>query len=48
MVSVENLSGTVIAAVLVYVPKAVTMDQISIKTPNPICRLYWCLMEFIL
>jgi hypothetical protein len=24
-----------------------TMDQISIKTPNPICRLCWCLIEFI-
>jgi hypothetical protein len=21
--------------------------QISIKTPNPKCRLYWCLIEFI-
>ncbi len=24
-----------------------TMDQISIKTPNPKCRLFWCLVEFI-
>jgi hypothetical protein len=24
-----------------------TMDQISIKTPNPKCRLYWCLIEFL-
>jgi hypothetical protein len=23
------------------------MDQISIKTPTPICRLYWVLIEFI-
>ncbi len=23
------------------------MDQITIKTPNPKCRLYWCLIEFI-
>jgi hypothetical protein len=23
------------------------MDQITIKTPNPKCRLYWCLREFI-
>jgi hypothetical protein len=23
------------------------MDQISIKTPNPICRLHWCLIEFV-
>ncbi len=23
-----------------------TMDQITIKTPNPKCRLYWCLIEF--
>jgi hypothetical protein len=23
------------------------MDQISIKTPNPECRLYWCLMKLI-
>jgi hypothetical protein len=21
------------------------MDQITIKTPNPRCRLYWCLIE---
>ncbi len=25
----------------------VIMDQISTKTPNPKCRLYWCLTEFI-
>ncbi len=24
-----------------------TIDQISIKTPNPKCRLYWYLIEFI-
>ncbi len=24
-----------------------TMDQRSINTPNPKCRLYWCLIEFI-
>jgi hypothetical protein len=24
-----------------------TMDQIFIKTLNPKCRLYWCLIEFI-
>ncbi len=23
-----------------------TMDQITIKTPNPKCRLYWCLIGF--
>ncbi len=23
------------------------MDQISIKTPNPKCRLYRCLLEFV-
>ncbi len=23
------------------------MDQITIRTPNPKCRLYWCLIEFI-
>jgi hypothetical protein len=23
-----------------------SMDQISIKTPNPKCRLYWCSIEF--
>ncbi len=28
-----------------YRPRS--MDQISIKTPNPKCRLYWCLIEFI-
>ncbi len=25
----------------------VIMDQITIKTPNPKCRLYWCIIEFI-
>ncbi len=25
----------------------VSMDQIAIKTPNPKCRLYWCLIDFI-
>jgi len=29
----------------IYVPP--TMDQITIKTPNPKCRLYWCVIEFI-
>jgi hypothetical protein len=24
-----------------------TMDEGTIKTPNPKCRLYWCLVEFI-
>ncbi len=24
-----------------------SMDQITIKTPNPKCRLYWCLTEFV-
>jgi hypothetical protein len=24
-----------------------TIDEISIKAPNPKCRLYWCLIEFI-
>ncbi len=24
-----------------------SMDQISIKTPNPKCRLHWRLIEFI-
>ncbi len=23
------------------------MDECTIKTPNPKCRLYWCLIEFI-
>ncbi len=23
------------------------MDKITFKTPNPQCRLYWCLIEFI-
>ncbi len=27
--------------------KVRNMDQINIKTPNPKCRLYWCLIEFI-
>jgi hypothetical protein len=25
----------------------IDIDQISIKTPNPKYRLYWCLIEFI-
>jgi hypothetical protein len=25
----------------------VTVDKITIKTPTPICRLYWCFVEFI-
>ncbi len=24
-----------------------SMDQITIKTPDPKCRLYWCFIEFI-
>jgi hypothetical protein len=24
-----------------------TIDQITRKTPNPKCRLYWCLVKFI-
>jgi hypothetical protein len=24
-----------------------TMDQITVKTPDPKCRLYWSLIEFI-
>ncbi len=24
-----------------------TLDHITIKTPNPKCRLYWCLIKFI-
>jgi hypothetical protein len=27
--------------------KGKSMNQITIKTPNPKCRLYWCLIEFI-
>ncbi len=23
------------------------MDEVTIKTPNPKCCLYWCLIEFI-
>ncbi len=30
-----------------YVRYSRVMDQISIKTPNPKCRLDWCLIEFI-
>jgi hypothetical protein len=26
---------------------AATLGQISIKTPNPQCRLYWCFIELI-
>ncbi len=31
-------------SILLY---ATPMDQIFIKTPNPKCRPYWCLIEFI-
>jgi hypothetical protein len=24
-----------------------SMDKLTIKTPNPICGLYWCLIEFL-
>ncbi len=34
----EYLSGKLILG---------SIDQITIKTPNPQCRLYWCLIEFI-
>ncbi len=27
--------------------KDIHIDQIPIKTPNPKCRYYWCLIEFI-
>ncbi len=27
--------------------RIIPMDQITIKTPNPKSRLYWCLIEFI-
>ncbi len=30
-----------------FVEKGIIMDQITRKTPNPKCRLYWCLTEFI-
>jgi hypothetical protein len=28
-------------------PSARTMDYITLKTPNPKCRLYWCLIGFL-
>jgi hypothetical protein len=28
-------------------PPPPPMDQITVKTPNPRCRLYWCLIEFV-
>ncbi len=28
-------------------PLLYAKDQINIKTPNPTCRLFWCLIEFI-
>jgi hypothetical protein len=30
-----------------YISFVALMDQISTKTPNPKCRLYWCLIELI-
>jgi hypothetical protein len=37
----------VISRLLLGQPHLLSMDQITIKTPNPKCRLYWCLIEFI-
>ncbi len=34
-------------ALQVYRSSLQTMDHIIIKTVNPKCRLYWCLIEFI-
>ncbi len=33
--------------ILLFTKTDCSMDQVSIKTPNPKCRLYWCLIEFI-
>ncbi len=30
-----------------YFEKRDSMDQISIKTPKPKCRLYWCLIVYL-
>ncbi len=30
-----------------FCPSPLPIDEITIKTPNPKCRLYWCLIEFI-
>jgi hypothetical protein len=27
--------------------RCLPMDLLAVKTPNPKCRLYWCLIEFI-
>ncbi len=43
--AVEGGAPTQLLQLQVY---GLPMDQISIKTPNPKCRLYWCLIiEFI-
>ncbi len=42
--SCEIIVSSSCSSVLYSAP---TMDQISTKTPNPKCRLYWSLIEFI-
>ncbi len=32
---------------MVVISSLETMDKISIKTPKPKCRLYWCFIELI-
>jgi hypothetical protein len=42
----DKVLGLLLALFANFVVKisALAMDQISIKTPNPKCRLYWCLI----
>jgi hypothetical protein len=40
----EVVGGENAETTLVFVHN---IDQLTIKTPNPKCRLYWCLIEFI-
>jgi hypothetical protein len=44
---VRTVSSDVITAGYHIFLYTCIMDQISIKTPNPKCRLHWCLVEFI-
>jgi hypothetical protein len=37
----------VISRLLLGQPCLLSIDQISINTPHPKCRLYWCLIEYI-
>ncbi len=41
------LFSFLVTVILYSLLSLVSMDQMTIKTPQPKCRLYWCLIEFI-